>query len=262
MDILQSCVLTLVACVYTALHLNVPDRRSWSSQLAEKARSVIITVLAPEIALVSAAGQLFQAWKFKNAMIDLQLKSDNEEVKKVRILKSGPSLPRYFVLTILRGSHGNEKYNITLTYAFFVAMGGLRVPTSGLTQIRSTNDAEGPNDEEPTQGATIILTTHGTRRLAERGMWFHVSESTIKDKSKANTIQKALVLCQVSWMFLQCIIRKAYGLPLTILEVHTLVHVFCASLMYAFWLKVCRLFQRPRLKSPDTESPTEAAGCY
>lgn len=102
MDILQSCVLTLVACVYTALHLNIPDRRSWSSQLARKGRAVFITVLAPEIALFSAAVQLFQAWDFKNAMIDLQMQSDDEEVRKVGILKSESNLPYSFLLTSLR----------------------------------------------------------------------------------------------------------------------------------------------------------------
>lgn len=87
MDILQSCVLTLVACIYTALHLNIPDIRSRFSQLARKGRAVFITVLAPEMALVSAAGQLYAARAFRNAMIDLQMKSDDEEVRMVRILK-------------------------------------------------------------------------------------------------------------------------------------------------------------------------------
>lgn len=118
-------------------------------------------------------------------------------------------------------------------------MGGIRVPKSKLAPILSVDGAESPALSDTTRRNTIILTTHGAQKLAERGVWFYVTESTIKDKSKANTIQKALVLCQVSWMFLQCIFRKVYGLPITILEVHTLVHVSCACLMYAFWLKVC-----------------------
>lgn len=102
MDILQSCVLTLVACIYTTLHLNIPDIRSRFSQLARKGRAVLITVLAPEMALVSAYGQLYEARSFRNAMIRLQMKSDNEEVRKVRILQSGSNFPRYFLLTSLR----------------------------------------------------------------------------------------------------------------------------------------------------------------
>lgn len=102
MDILQSCVLTLVARLYTALHLNVPDsdKRSWPSQLAEKARSVIITVFMPEITLMSAAGQFVQASNFKTAMTDLQMKSNDEEVKKVRSFKSRSNAPRQLNSTI------------------------------------------------------------------------------------------------------------------------------------------------------------------
>lgn len=124
-------------------------------------------------------------------------------------------------------------------------MGGLRVPISELTQILSVHDAQGLNasrlverSQDPTRNAAVILTTHGAQKLAERDMWFYVSGTTIKDKSKANTIQKALVLCQASWMFLQCIVRKASGLPLALLELHTMVHVFYAFLVYIFWLKV------------------------
>lgn len=126
-------------------------------------------------------------------------------------------------------------------------MGGLQVPASKLTQILSLNDAQVPQESQlldgsndPTGNATIILTTHGVQKLAERGMWFHVSESAINDKSNASTIQKALVLCQVFWMLLQCVVRVASGLPLTLLEIHTGVHVYCAFFMYLFCLKVCQ----------------------
>jgi hypothetical protein len=37
------------------------------------------------------------------------------------------------------------------------------------------------------------------------------------------------------WMLVQTIVRKAYGLPITLLELNTLAHVGCAVLMYAIW---------------------------
>ncbi len=66
--------------------------------------------------------------------------------------------------------------------------------------------------------------------------------AVIEDRSKADTLQKGLVLIQVGWMALQCITRKVQGLPLTLLELHTMVHVACAIVMYSFWLKVRMLF--------------------
>lgn len=37
-------------------------------------------------------------------------------------------------------------------------------------------------------------------------------------------------------MLLQCIVRKASGLPVTLLEIHVAMHVICAIGMYGFWL--------------------------
>lgn len=123
-------------------------------------------------------------------------------------------------------------------------MGGLRIHVSDVAPLISVQDIHGDEirievqRKLATPGSTIVLTTRGAQSLAKMGMWFYVSGQVIKNKSKANTIQKALVMLQVSWMFLQCIARKIYGLPLTLLELHTMVHVFCAFLMYTFWFSV------------------------
>lgn len=74
--------------------------------------------------------------------------------------------------------------------------------------------------------------------LAESGYWIKVRKQDIDDKSKADTLQKALVLIQVSWMVIQYIARKASNLPLTLLEIHTMVHVVCAIILYACWFQV------------------------
>ena len=88
---------------------------------------------------------------------------------------------------------------------------------------------------------TVTLSPHGVlnmARLSPSG-WkrFDVSDITIQDKSKADTLAKVLVVLQVSWLFLQCVARASRSMPLTILEVHTLVHAVCAMLMYAFWFE-------------------------
>lgn len=84
MAILQSCILTIVACVYTALHMNVLNSSSstWS-QLLQKVKWVIITLLAPELVLAFAAGQLQQALKFRSAMRKLRAESTDDQVKTV-----------------------------------------------------------------------------------------------------------------------------------------------------------------------------------
>ena len=45
------------------------------------------------------------------------------------------------------------------------------------------------------------------------------------DKSKANTLAKALVIIQASWLLIQVIGRLIAKLPVTLLEVNTIAHV-------------------------------------
>jgi hypothetical protein len=87
------------------------------------------------------------------------------------------------------------------------------------------------------QSGSLRLSVEGVLQLAKLGHFIQIPRSKIDDKSKADTLQKFLVMTQVIWMATQCIVRKAYGLPLSLLEVHTMVHVVCALVMYIFWIK-------------------------
>lgn len=61
-SILYSCILTLFACVYTALHLNLPKRGAgfWGL-VREKCIWVFISLIAPELVLYSACSQFIEA---------------------------------------------------------------------------------------------------------------------------------------------------------------------------------------------------------
>ena len=74
--------------------------------------------------------------------------------------------------------------------------------------------------------------------LARQGQFVDISNKDITDKSKADIFTKSLICIQVSWMVIQCIARKAAGYPLTLLEIHTMVHVVCALILYVLWWKV------------------------
>lgn len=191
-DILWSCITTLVACVYTALHLNVPgDTGTWA-MFKLKASWVLVALLAPEIVVYMAISQLFAAWRLRNGLKEL-VDDDN---------------------------------SIDLTYCFFVVMGGVEVknihPFAWRRRLRPFL---------PVSPETMLW-------LARLGHRIRIDPKRISDKSKADAIQKCLIIFQATWMAVQCITRRAYGLPLTLLEVHTMVHVLCAAIIYAFWLKV------------------------
>ena len=83
----------------------------------------------------------------------------------------------------------------------------------------------------------VTLTPAGLVFLARRGHFVEIFDRDIRDKSKADIFAKCLVILQVSWIALQTISRKASGYPLSPLEIHTLVHAACASVMYILWFR-------------------------
>ena len=84
----------------------------------------------------------------------------------------------------------------------------------------------------------FTLTPDAVLSFARRGTFFDISSEEVADRSKADLIAKGLICLQVIWFLIQCVARKAAGYPLVLLEVHTMVHVVCALLMYALWLEV------------------------
>ncbi|AEO69224.1 uncharacterized protein THITE_2052648 [Thermothielavioides terrestris NRRL 8126] len=172
MDILQTCILTLFACVYTALHLDVPARTNFLSLLARKTKWVFTTLFAPEM------------------------------------------------------------FDFDLRYAFFAVMGGVRIVPAEVEKFL------GAKEKQQYARRPLRLTPDGVIELARRDFWIYISRERIDSKSKANTLQKALVLLQVSYSAITCVARRVYGLPLSLLEIHTMVHVISAVLLYALWFEV------------------------
>lgn len=111
---------------------------------------------------------------------------------------------------------------IDLRYGFYVTMGGFVYDVENL--------ADDPS--------LVTLNPRGIIALARQGQFVDISTEDIEDKSKADIFTKSLVCVQVSWMVIQCIARKAAGYPLTLLEIHTMVHVVCALTIYVLWWKV------------------------
>lgn len=243
-SILLSCTLTLVACVYSALHLNIPEKTDWWSVLKKKVEWALIALVAPELVVCVALYQLVAAWRLKVRLCTYQ--------------------------------EGKEK-TVSLRYAFFIIMGGLQVEVSALGDretlksrladqefdlalILQTSSLPTTrhkilktpiwssyfrslglftDDYDPT-GHKLHLTSWAVTQLS-LDFWDDVviADAKIEDKSKANSIQKTLVLVQLSWMVAVCIARKASGLPLSLLEIHCMVHVVCAIAIFMLWLKVC-----------------------
>ncbi len=121
------------------------------------------------------------------------------------------------------------KFNIL--YGYFALKGGFLIEVSNLYNSL----------------CRLTLSPKGIAFLAKHGKFVEISDSMIRDKSKADTLAKRLDLLQVSWMLVQTISRRIVGYPITSLEVHTLVHVVCAIGMYGLWSEEAAGHPRPSL---------------
>ena len=198
-DILWSCILTLVACVYTAMHLDISIKhRSSSRRVVSKLRWTMLALLAPELIFSWAFYQYFEVRNLRKKLRKIE--------GRVQTTKS-------------------PQQNTRSNYSWWVAMGGFVV------DIKDIDDHE----------ENVMVTPSGVKFLAEQGHFLDMPENRIADRSKTNAFAKMLVCIQVLWMLTQCIVRKAAGYPLSLLEIHTMVHVVCALFIYVFWWQVSPL---------------------
>lgn len=128
-----------------------------------------------------------------------------------------------------------------MTHSFYAIMGGFAFDTS---------DAE-PNFL-PDDRSRLCISICGLEYIARRapGLIPNISEKQIKDKSKADSLAKFIVCLQALWFCVQCMTRVTQRKSISLLELNTFAHAFCALLIYALW------WHKPQ----DVEEPTLLQG--
>jgi len=198
--------------------MNMPRRDSkWWQRFLDKLSYAALTLVFPEMMLTIVVSQFVGAWRFAKEMNKI-IDSRNEDGQSAQ-LEPHQGCPTASAIT----SHiPFENWN--LTTAFFGIMGGFEVKFTGVE-----TDSEGSKD---------VLTPKLLISLARGNMLPPVDNSVCKDRGKSDEIGKLFVVGQVTWFILQCIGRKAAGLPVTLLEINTSIHVACAIGIYGLmWFK-------------------------
>ena len=213
-DILWTCTLTIVACVYTCIHVHIPaPGTSARRRLLSKLKWATVALLAPEFVLSAALQQFLDAQELVKKLNEIAGPKDDVPTTEADAVQSGLA-----VNTKKKG----QNTRFSLVYGFFVVMGGVTVSTAHIHSKQKS----------------FTLTKEGVELLARNGHFLDISDDVIAGRGKANAIGKALVCTQVLWMVLQCSARAAHGYPLAFLEIHTMGHVFCAIVIYLLWWKV------------------------
>ena len=139
---------------------------------------IVVAILAPEVALAIALQQWNAARTLKRELNSIYSRHSDGKVDAAATKK------------------------LSMTYCFYAVMGGFVVDVSDIHDTHSL----------------LTFQPSGIVKLAEKGHFIEISEKAIKDKSKADILAKSLVCVQVCWMVIQCIGRKAAGLPISLLE--------------------------------------------
>jgi len=259
-EFLTTCILTLIACVWTALHSNIPlstQRHASTSLFLDKLQYAAIAMLAPELVLYGAFRQLWEARLICNKLRKIELERKTE--LEPGILGDEESKP----------GEGDAQQQPEMIQMEVISDSAISLPKDKLPEVTLQDVTQSENDTVPSRwrrtykylfpdhlehgfflamgGIEVVnkanpnarrqLTPQGVMKMARAGLLPKVDIDEINDKSKSDGFGRLVVCIQAGWMILQAITRKIEGLPQTLLEIHILTHVICALGMYLFWLK-------------------------
>ncbi|CAG5144639.1 uncharacterized protein ALTATR162_LOCUS1580 [Alternaria atra] len=233
-DILSTCLITLILCVWTALHLNIPDHGKTSVTHMAKRKTVwlVVGLFAPEFIVLLAFQQWLSAKQLQSEIAKIAERTRPRD-KMTDREDMGPAAH-------VDKEEGNntDSYSIeddvsprplaewTKIHAHYALMGGFAFSTHR-SEINIL----------PDDITRAVLTTQGLLHIIKYfpDLIPDISEEAIEDKSKASALAKTLVCLQATWFVVETIGRLATSYPISLLEMNTLVHALCCLAVYIAW---------------------------
>ncbi|GAB0132720.1 hypothetical protein EsDP_00001148 [Epichloe bromicola] len=245
-SLVLSCLLTLVLCVWSALHLNVPERnRKGITTIWINFRWILAGIYSPEMVVFAAWRQWCSA-----RMLNGHVQSLLEEQGAGRHDSNATGSVK-----------GPQQCTVTwsMTHSFFACSGGFAVELQTLSGVLMTDTDDAPaTDHENVRPVRLTLTARGMMLLADSGHLPVVEKAEIEDKSKANDLAKAAVIVQATWMLIQVMSRLAARLPVTLLEVNTVAHPLRLHHVSLFWWHKPLLPNEPIILRDESLAPLVA----
>ncbi|KAF7970316.1 hypothetical protein HWV62_24388 [Athelia sp. TMB] len=254
-SIVTSCLGTIFACVWVAVHKNIPGpKQSWISVQVESLKVVLMTLLVPEWVLAWAVRQFLRAQQIATELEKVRLDpikgggggdngsvgddergggNERDDHHETRLLDRHPNSesvaeqPPFAVeLWDLEKKLGRTDQSWTIVHGFFIIMGGFHYYRDGepMWPIPFTADRTGTEYRHKD-----VLTLVKSRSLVPPTV------EELGDRSKGDTLSKAVAVCQTLWFVTQCIARRAQGMVVTNLEIMTLAYTVITVAMYAAW---------------------------
>ena len=206
-SLLLSCLLTLILCVWPALHFNVPAQGTTTFQsVLLNARWITTGVFGPELVVFTA----WRQWCAARLLTHIVGEKRATGFNKTTDNHSGSDAD-------LDMGQSSCSVKWTMAHSFYAIAGGFAFEI----------DKNDPRTQFLPSAcpSKLTLSARGVALLVECGYIPTVSEKDLWDKSKGNNMTKALVLIQALWMLAQICSRLVVHLPVTLLEVNTAAHM-------------------------------------
>ncbi|KAF7973369.1 hypothetical protein HWV62_15455 [Athelia sp. TMB] len=257
-SIVTSCLGTIFACVWVAVHKNMPGpEQSRISVQVESLKVVAMTLLVPEWVLAWAVRQFLRAREIAAELERARLsavkrdgggssgrESDNERdvgdervgADETRLLDpqtASESVAEQPTLTVklwdLEKEMGRIDGSWTIVHGFFIIMGGFHYYRGGKPMWPM------PCASSQLTFRNTVYDNKDVRTLVKSRTLVPPTLDELKDKSKGDTLSKTVAVIQTLWFIAQCITRRAQGMAITSLEIMTLAYTVITVAMYAAW---------------------------
>ncbi|KAG2040506.1 hypothetical protein BDR03DRAFT_948960 [Suillus americanus] len=269
--IIFSSVLTLFACIYSAIHPNIPSPKDSPLLILWRRLGIMIMALiAPELIVTWAMRQWFSAREVtrqfnKSGYPSVCMEQEQSEDWSIE----APSEEQYSEdeLDILSKNHesflhgspacqDNDSTRLLVAHPEVPTSkyGGTHTLTKPFKKFCKVYVSEQSEDYTWTQEHSFFVLMGGFMLYVD-GKPYHTLQpdellkliragcidpptltvKQIHDKSKGNAISKGLTILQVAWFVVQLITRAIYHLETTQLEVGTLAFAVLNFLTYAVW---------------------------
>ncbi|KAH6913510.1 hypothetical protein BKA70DRAFT_1421777 [Coprinopsis sp. MPI-PUGE-AT-0042] len=199
-DIVWSCVVTVFACTWLSVHPNVSGSNStWKQRMTHRIYLMIWGIAAPEFLVIFA----YRQWRGSKDITRVIRKVVEDDKLDIPLRKKW-----------------------TNTHSHYLQMGGFMF--------------QDPNSEELVDFIEVqeLLKKQSQdvgREALHELLKNTLTEDEIWDKSKGDTLAKAVVALQTTWFLTQIVGRAMQHLTITELEVITLAYAAFNAVMYAFW---------------------------
>ncbi|KAG1766786.1 hypothetical protein EDD22DRAFT_1009458 [Suillus occidentalis] len=214
LDILSSCGLTLFACTWTAIHLDIPDVGEGIVAITFRhLLLMVVAFLASEFVVAWAAWQLLCARQVK---IDFNIHIDGSVTDEIPNSNRSSSASQSHSESLFRKKLTNGHW----THGFFAWMGGFVLYVGDERWATLTPEE------------LLQFVREGSVEMPA------ITEADIKNRSaEGNILSKCVAILQLLWFIVQLIARYAKNLPVTLLEIDTLGVAILTCIAYGLWLK-------------------------